>query len=153
MPITPEQVAKAHRRIAAKRSQALGEWGQRMAQAYMRQLGYQVVDRIETGTRQIGGVRRFTARASGDIRAVGTRGRSVLVEVKVRAERLLRSDLEDHQRKALQAHHEAGGLSLVAWVVQGTVDCHLLPWPVWPDSDRAPGLDADEARRRALSKL
>lgn len=149
--MTPDQTDKMRRRIVAKQSQQLGEWGQRCAQLALQRGGFEMVERIETGTRQIRGVRRFTQRASGDIRAVGKDGRSVLVEVKVRADKLLRSDLEEHQRRSLQQHHDAGGQSLVAWVVDRTTDCLLLPWPVWPDGGgRGTSIDVDAARRRAI---
>jgi hypothetical protein len=74
---------------------------------------------------------------SGDWRAVGTGGQSVLVEVKRRpvAERLDWSDLEAHQHDGLRTHAVAGGLSLVAWVATDAariIGLAVLLYPVSP---------------------
>lgn len=69
-----------------------------------------------------------TGTLSGDLRAVAPGGRSVLVEVKARDGNLIYSTLQEHQRKSLDAHARAGGLSLVAWVADhGT---YFIEWPI-----------------------
>jgi hypothetical protein len=39
------------------------------------------------------------------------------------------SDLEAHQREALDNHQELGGLSLVVWVIESG-EAIVLPWPI-----------------------
>lgn len=56
-------------------------------------------------------------------------GRSVIVEVKLRADGVLSlSNFGKHQIAALDEHHKLGGLSLVAVVEGGRVN--LLQWPI-----------------------
>lgn len=106
-------------------------------------MGLLCVQKIETGWRihraqkpdGRGGLRSTIVGASpirnvaGDLRAVVPKsGRSVLVEVKKRADTLAWNDLEVHQRANLTAHHQAGGISLVAWVPKWGVA--IMRWPI-----------------------
>ena len=139
-PATVSAVDAARRKVKAKRSQLLGSWGQRVAAMHLRMLGFQCVEEIHTGTSMVRGVRRFSKPVSGDLRAV-YEGRAVLVEVKVRPDRLVASDLEPHQREALFDHTAAGALALVAWVRPGA-ECALMAWPCFPDGN---GLSWEDA--------
>lgn len=106
-------------------------------------LGCVQVQRIETGWRihraqkadGKGGMRSVIVGASpirnvaGDLRAiVPVSGRSVLCECKKRPDALGWHDFEDHQRASLTAHHQAGGISLIAWVASAGIS--VMRWPV-----------------------
>ena len=123
------------RKVKARRSQQIGEWGQRVAALHLMRIGYKCVEAIHTGTSKVRGERRYTKKVSGDLRAIFGEGRSVLVEVKVREKRVRNSDLKPHQRKALTDHAEAGGMSLVAWVDKGGT-CRLFHWGMFPDAGK-----------------
>ena len=102
------------------RQVAAGKAGQEVAGWALRHAGVLCLERIETGWRvQRQGARIIGATpirtVAGDWRGVLIGGRSGLVEVKAVAV-LSFGELDDHQHKALAEHHQAGGLSLVAWV-------------------------------------
>lgn len=104
------------------RRQRSGQTGQATIVCLLRSLGFQCVEEVHTGMRMVGkinGKPRYvhSQKVSGDIRAVGPRGQSVLVEVKRRVKgNLTYSDLEPHQHRALNQHWDALGISLLAWV-------------------------------------
>lgn len=80
---------------------------------------------------------KFVSTLPGDFTAVGDNGRSVLVEVKHINDRdVLRwSDLRKGknglpgQPESLNAHHEAGGMSLLVWV-NSTPNVIVMDWPI-----------------------
>jgi hypothetical protein len=83
-------------------------------------------------------------RFESDWRAIEPKtGRSVFVEVKSREDKLLHSDLKEHQRALLDKHRENGGLSLVVWVSFAGV--HVLEWPV-EGFEEGTSLSVDRAR-------
>jgi len=69
-------------------------------------------------------------KVSGDTRGlIAGSGRSVLVETKTVLDHNLRwSNLRKHQPGRLDAHAEAGGLSLLAWL--HATGLYLMQWPV-----------------------
>ena len=111
------KAAQVHRnRANAKR----GDRTEEQVMALMRGMGFVCCRLIHTGWRihRVGGkIVSATPKAAvvGDIAAILPGGRSVLVEVKDRPERLSYSDLEEHQHSALIEHQRQGGLSLIAW--------------------------------------
>lgn len=125
--------ADARRRIQGKKNVAMGAAAEFLVKRALERLGFGQLCRIETGWRvmRVKGrmiVRGPMAKVAGDWRAVGKNGQSVLVEVKHRAEKLIYSDLESHQVRALDEHHALGGLSLLAWVHdQGAI---IMRWPI-----------------------
>lgn len=126
---TAEQY-QAHTRGA--RNKAQGERTERLTKQALEANGVGMVERIETGFGIVRRGKRIVsaypkARVSGDFRGV-LNGRSVLCEAKHREGRLQYSALEQHQREALTAHAELGGLSLVAW--DTGEDLFLMQWPI-----------------------
>lgn len=128
-------------RDRGRQNQRDGEAGQIIAQYTLQQMGLGRVQAIYTPWKVLWKTvrgRRVVDKAfplrkvDGDFIAVvpGT-GQSVLVEVKRRGTRdtLRWSDLEAHQREALDDHIANGGLSLVAWVLDNN-ECIILPWPI-----------------------
>lgn len=130
-----------------KRSQTLGEIGERLARIALEQMGVEFVERIHTGYKLLGWLNPAqriarvapVARVSGDFRGIIPGGRSVLAEVKTRTkhdDRLLFSDLKQHQRAALSRHNYFGGLSLLIWIaadggfIDTERDLFVLQWPV-----------------------
>ena len=103
------------RTIRSRRAQRSGQTGQTIVATLMRQLGFRCVEEIHTGMRRVGDRYVHCKRVSGDIRAVGEKGVSVLVEVKWRKKTttLPYGALEDHQRRALNAHLDTGGWTLL----------------------------------------
>jgi hypothetical protein len=119
------------------RNRKQGNAGENLVKAELQRRGVALVERIETGW---GIIRGATGRivsayplspVSGDFRGILAGGRSVLVEVKTIPERLPYSALELHQHVALKAHHEHGGLSLVAWVNGEEVTIFEYPNPAF----------------------
>lgn len=113
-----------------------GNLGEMLVKRRLELLGVCMVEKIETGWTIIRGkggrvVDAFpNEKVSGDFRGVMPDGRSVLVEAKTIPNKLQHSNLEEHQREALQAHHELGGLSLVAWVHDPERDgVAIFQWP------------------------
>lgn len=114
-------LAKVGNRLRGRSNKLLGDAAEAIIAHRLKALGFQCIVRLETGWRvhRIGG--RITgatplAKVTGDFRAVAPGGRSVLVEVKRRPDRIRYSDIERHQAIALDEHYLANGLSLVAWV-------------------------------------
>lgn len=104
------------------RNRKQGNAGELLVRRQLELRGVLLVEKIETGwgiVRGKGG-RIVSAypleKVAGDFRGVLPGGRSVLVEAKTTEGTLPYSQLKNHQHKALKAHHDAGGLSLVAWV-------------------------------------
>jgi len=127
MPIQPVRTILTHgdeqramRRLAGKRSKALGRMGEQLVEHWLNQRFF-LVEKIETGWRvqRMGGKivgATPLARVSGDFRAVDARGKAVLVECKVRDDALPWSALDQHQHTALKAFSERGAHALIAWV-------------------------------------
>ena len=117
------------------KNKKVGDFTESLVQAALNRLGFVLVEKVNTPwcpVRQGGRiVSAFVKdKVSGDFRAVepGT-GRSVLVESKASdTDTLPWSRFEPHQVIALNQHHMANGLSMIAWVRQGVV--HLIEWPV-----------------------
>lgn len=134
--------------MAGKRSRTAGVVGEALTRAAMVRLGFTMIERVHTpwkvlrkpdpkapgGSRIVGAVPE--EKVSGDFRAIwpvtwdnSLVGVSVLVESKAReGDRVLWSDVEEHQRDALQRHHEAGGLSYLSVVLGGRAT--LMRWPI-----------------------
>ena len=117
-----------------------GDIGQAVARYTLQRMGIQMLEPVHTPWKVMfqntGGRRKVVnafpvEKVSGDFRGVAPGGRSVLVEVKSRSTRdtFRWSDLEPHQRDALQLHHELGGLSLVCWVIDNG-ECLVMAWPL-----------------------
>ena len=97
-----------------------GDKAEEQVMRLMRTMGFKCCRLIHTGWRihRVGGkIVSATPKAAvvGDIAAIMPGGRSVLVEVKNRPERLSYGDIEEHQHEALTEHRNNGGLSLIAW--------------------------------------
>ncbi len=141
IPPGPDLAAK----LRGRTNKIRGDHAQAQVLYRLRQMGFKCIVQLETGWRvkrakgKIIGASPM-AKVSGDFRAVCQGGRSVLIEVKLRArDTLRRSDFQLHNRIALDEHREAGGLSLVAWVTQHGVaifawkalqDLNSLPWSI-----------------------
>lgn len=96
-------------------------------------LGFACIQRITTPKRSFvrdGKIKtQYTKRVSGDYRAtLPPSGTSVHVECKRTEDNLRFSAFEAHQIAALNEHHHAGGLSLVAWIHQ--IEIMILRWPM-----------------------
>jgi len=118
-------------------SNKIGQRGEEKAKERLLELGFLMIEKVENAwkvARNKGGsISRAwpAAKVAGDFRAVEPPfGRSVLVEVKHTGSRNLRwSDFSEHQPIKLSEHSAAGGLSLVAWVVnEGAV--YVMRWPI-----------------------
>src|SRR5690242_10780684 len=112
---------------------AHGEYSQGVVEKEMVSRGYRLIEAVYTPCRVVRVQGRSVSalplkKVSGDFRAVGPDGRSILVEVKGRDEgNLPWSAFADHQVAVLTEHAEAGGESLVAWVRASTIK-----WFTWP---------------------
>lgn len=125
-------------RLRGKRNRAVGDQCEWIAKRAMAMLGVILLERVHTPWRIQRAMRHGRnvivgatpmEKVSGDFRGVLPGGRSFLAESKHREERLVHSDIEPHQRVALEAHAAAGGFSLVAWtVLEPVAVCYLLPW-------------------------
>lgn len=131
MSASPSHAAAVRGRVNRLR----GEIAQTIIQRRLQALGVLMLEPVHTpwrlrrvGCRIVGATP--LAKVSGDFRGIapGGAGRSILVEVKFRPARLLFSDLEPHQRLALDSNASAGGLSYLAWVWDG--GDALLAWPI-----------------------
>ena len=124
---TLEQAREKAKRV--QRNRANTKQGDKSEAQVMRLLvgmGFRCVRPIHTGWRILRKSGRIVgaspkAAVVGDIAAIMHGGRSVLVEVKDRPDRLSYGDIEQHQHEALKEHASIGGLSLVAWVRAGEV--------------------------------
>lgn len=89
----------------------------------------------------------YGEKVSGDHRGILPGGRSVLAETKsMRGERLVYSDLREHQPERLGEHAEYGGLSLLIWASEyGTF---VMEWHSLLDAGFKPGkgIGIEEAR-------
>jgi hypothetical protein len=100
-----------------------GKLGERLCEMALRQAGFLLIEKVEAARTQSG---IYLKTCSGDFRAIEQGGRSVLVECKACKGNLTRSRFRPHQIATLQAHHEAGGISIVAHVT--AAGCRLIPW-------------------------
>jgi len=120
----------------SKHEDRIGKRGQELAASALCRVGVLNVEKIGTPVKLIPHPRMkdyyrviWDERVSGDHRGILPGGRSVLVETKTIFERSLRwSDFREHQPGKLDAHHEAGGLSLVVLVNER--GAHVLRWPI-----------------------
>lgn len=127
-------------RARGKAARSAGKVGEALTKAELIRNGYRFVERVHTPWKVVRRVENGRSRivgavpeekVSGDFRAVAPGGRSVLVEAKFDGkDRVLWSDLEDHQIESLNDHRQAGGLSILSVVIGGRA--WLLEWPV-PD--------------------
>lgn len=139
-------------RIArGKRNYDDGERAQEITMEMMRQLGYKLIERIETGY-TVTWVKKIVAgkvirvkpknafpirKVSGDIRAIAQKGIAVHCECKYRPVKadgrlvLQWSDFESHQIEHLQAVTDEGGLAFVSWVTSlYPAELFFLLWPI-----------------------
>jgi penicillin-binding protein-related factor A (putative recombinase) len=122
-------------RERGKRNHKNGDKAQEIGERVMRDLGFKMVERVETGFKVIRCGKQITgafpcSKVSGDIRAVGHKGQAVLCEVKYRENKLKWSDFEKHQLEAMQDITEAGGAVFVVWVASFIPErAYLLHWP------------------------
>lgn len=108
-------------------------------EARLKGRGFALVEKVEVPFRINKTTGQMSARkkVSGDFRAVGPGGRSVLVEVKHHEERLAYGAFRPHQLEALEEHHRVGGISEVAWVDRGQV--HFIDWETLRNLGFGPG--------------
>lgn len=134
--------------LRGKQARSAGKAGEALTKAALYAAGYRFIERVHTpwkvlrrpdpdakgGSRIVGAVPED--KVSGDFRAVDPRtGRSVLCEAKFDGEdRVIWSDLEEHQIAALNEHSRCGGESLFSAVIGGRA--WLLRWPI---QDFGPG--------------
>ncbi len=147
-------IDKALRRQRARASERNGRDAQEIVRLRLIGMGMKLVETVATPSvnRRIAGKvvgRKFIKKVSGDIRAViDGPGTSVLCEVKFRPDRLRFSDLYEHQANALDQHHAAGGISLLAWASRHGVVIMRWPWPTFRAGD---SLRYDEACDHAFN--
>jgi hypothetical protein len=134
-----------------------GKHGEAVAERVLAVYKLKQIVRIETGWRIIrNGFGKIVdavpiAKVPGDFRAIEDGGRSVLVEVKERDDKLIWSDLDQHQHDALAEHARHGGLSLIVWVCPSDHAAFLLGYnPPFRLFKRGPPITADEARTISL---
>jgi hypothetical protein len=126
--MTEDLEAIIKRKLQARRRQAIGKRAEQLVERRLQHMGLELIEKVEVGVKVIRGRRIFTKPVSGDFRAVvPVSGKSVLVEVKCRdADRLVHSDIEQHQFSFLGVHEDIGGCSLLAWVHLG--ELALIEW-------------------------
>lgn len=140
-PILEVQRGAAIHGAIQSRNRKVGEASEEVVAGRLRDLGALQVVSIDVGwriQRQPGGKiigATPKAKVAGDVRCVLPGGRSVLCEVKWTSAVapgaplvLNYGRLDKQQVDRLNEHHQAGALSLLAWVSPGT--CFLLRWPV-----------------------
>lgn len=133
------------RRSAGALARAHGEAGEIQAVAWLTSWA-SCVERVRVGYAIRRGPRGNIISAhplekvSGDVRAVGPGGVSVLVEVKVRPvdDGLSWSDLAVHQHAALAAHRAAGAVSVVVWCGMDAAGYVGIRWMPYPDTAGGP---------------
>jgi hypothetical protein len=136
--------------MSGKRSQAIGKTGEAIARLLLESAGVKMVERIATPIvvtgKQQGGWMQFAyaEKVSGDWRGMMPDGRRVLCEVKARDGRLRWSDLQPHQRRALDENHLYHGVSLLIWIHPD--DQVILRWPVLGFGPRV-SLSLDQAQQ------
>ncbi len=124
---------KAQRSVNGRRSQRKGKVGENIADWLLQDAGVQMVERIATPVviiaRRGDWVKiRYKKKVSGDRRGVMDDGRRVLAEVKARDRNLRWSDLQQHQRDALDENDALGAVSLLVWIHRSAY--HILRWPI-----------------------
>ncbi len=150
--------AQASRREAnrarGRRNRAQGEAGQSAIELRLLEIGVQMVEAVHTPWRikRVGG--RIVGatpmkKVSGDFTGLLLGGRSVRCEAKT-VEHLVFSEFADHQVKALDQHHQLGGISLIGWSIPGG-DAYVLRWPV-PGFVPRTSLSIETARRFNLTR-
>ncbi len=128
IPPGPDLAAKLRGRVNKIR----GDHAEQLVLYRLRQMGFLAIVKLETGWRVKRARGRIIgatplAKVTGDFRAVGGMGQSVLVETKRRDGKLRLCDFAPHSRQALTDHADAGGASLIAWVsTRGEVV--VFPW-------------------------
>lgn len=129
-----DSASTAAARARGRQAQRLGEQAELLVKSELTRRGFRMIEAVNVPMKPIYrdgeliAVKRL-AKVSGDWRAVGPSGQSVLVEVKARPGRLQYHVIERHQVRALQQHQEAGGLSLVAWYDTDAARVHIIEWP------------------------
>ena len=124
------------KQAAGKRSRDIGAAGEQLTRFALQRAGLAEIERVHTPFRihrnSAGKVENVSPmeKVSGDFRAIDPEtGKSVLCEVKTRAgDRILWSDLEEHQVRALDAHAKHGAIALLSVVLSDKAI--LLRWPV-----------------------
>lgn len=149
----------------ARAKQRQGAVGQSVATLALHRLGVQMAEEIATpvilkpARKPIQGKPTpfyvtYGKKVSGDHRGVMPGGRSVLAETKsMRGERLVYSDLREHQPERLSEHAELGGLSLLIWASEyGTF---VMEWPVLLKIGFKPGkgIGIDQAKTLDIVQL
>lgn len=114
------------RKLSAKKSQSTGRMAESLCRLALEQAGYAMIEKVETPRIQVKGRFIYTKTCSGDFRAVGPGGKSVLVECKYRDRPLRPSDFQDHQIESLRKMNKLDGISIVAHVSQN--GCRLYSW-------------------------
>lgn len=124
----PSSVDAVRTSILQAKRQRNGAKAEELVEARLKARGFVLVEKVEVPFRINKATGQMSARkkVSGDFRAVGPGGLSVLIEVKHHEERLSHGAFREHQLTALEEHHRAGGISEVAWVDRGLV--HFIPW-------------------------
>lgn len=122
------------RSIITKRSRKAGQAGEIAALYQLRYLGFVLIEAIETGWRVKRAGKKIIGatplrKVSGDFKAMTPGGRTVIVEVKARPERLQYGDLERHQVDALTSYHSHGGIALLIWRHEKGIA--VMRWPVF----------------------
>lgn len=112
-----EELKRPTRSVLQAARNRHGREGEALVAAWLRDHGYHMVEKCEVAFRKgADGELHARGKVSGDFRAVGRDGQSVLVEVKSHAGSLPHGAFRVHQLEALSAHSSFGGLSLIAWV-------------------------------------
>lgn len=99
------------------------------ARRFLRDHGYNCIEKIYTGCVFLRGKWTPVKKVSGDFKAISKAGKAVHVEVKCRQDKLCYSDFERHQVDALNDISQANGESLVIWS-QNPYEIVLLRWPI-----------------------
>ena len=124
-----EEIDKSSLQAARNRH---GREGEALVAAWLREHNYHMIEKCEVAFRNgADGKLHARGKVSGDFRAVGLNGQSVLVEVKSHAGSLPYGAFRAHQLTALSEHNAWGGLSLIAWVettVPGMPRLHVWNW-------------------------
>lgn len=140
----------------SRKEQSIGKHGQELAASALRRAGVLMVEQIATPViiSRISGkpvVVAWGEQVSGDHRGILPGGRSVLVETKTICAHALRwSDFRDHQPGRLDAHAEAGDLSLVVWVNENGP--YVMRWPI-PGFGPGKSIDLEKARELEITQL
>jgi hypothetical protein len=126
------QGSEAHSSALQAGRQRRGAETEERVERALRARGFALVEKVEVpfGIRKnkiTGKPERYGKRkVSGDFRAVGPGGLSVLVESKAYPGHLKFSAFEPHQIESLRAHHAAGGITEVAWTDGEAL--RFIPW-------------------------